>query len=157
MTSLDYEQEDLILEDNGCPGVHGARLHGPGTAYPFMVTRTGYEEAAVSPEHSPATSNLAPFNGVNFIAVAATASILPAGPAKNDVQRSSGEATQRAKSPLLSRAAHGFCTIPRAVCTCACIESPCACLYQIYLAFMAGCERDTDAIELARVGQRSLV
>ena len=29
------EEEDLILEDNGCPGVHGARLHGPGRAEPF--------------------------------------------------------------------------------------------------------------------------
>ena len=30
------EQEDqLILEDTGSPGVHGARLHGPGQPYPF--------------------------------------------------------------------------------------------------------------------------
>ena len=29
------EEEDLILEDNGCPGVQGARLHGPGQAEPF--------------------------------------------------------------------------------------------------------------------------
>ena len=35
LTSLGYEQEDLILEDNGCPGVQGARLHGPGGAQPF--------------------------------------------------------------------------------------------------------------------------
>ena len=34
-TSLDYELEDLILEDNGCPGVQGARLHGPGGVQPF--------------------------------------------------------------------------------------------------------------------------
>ena len=31
------EEEDLVLEDNGSPGVHGARLHGPGQAEPFSL------------------------------------------------------------------------------------------------------------------------
>ena len=30
------EREDLILEDNCCPGVSGLFLHDPGQAYPFM-------------------------------------------------------------------------------------------------------------------------
>ena len=42
-TTCEIEQEDLNLEDNGSPGVHGARLHGPGQPQPFMVTRTGLQ------------------------------------------------------------------------------------------------------------------
>ena len=54
----DFDEEELILEDNGCPGVHGARLHGPGRAEPYIVTRTGSKEAAVSPEQSPARAGV---------------------------------------------------------------------------------------------------
>ena len=35
-TTTDFDQEDLILEDNGSPGVSGLLLHGPGRAHPFM-------------------------------------------------------------------------------------------------------------------------
>ena len=47
-TTPDFEQEDLILEDNGSPGVSGLFLHGPGQPHPFMVTRRRDMEAAVS-------------------------------------------------------------------------------------------------------------
>ena len=127
------EQEDLILEDNGCPGVHGARLHGPGRAEPFMVTRTGSKEAAISPRQAPTMSRLAA-KGVNLATAAATASILLPGPAKSEVPEHNGEPEQRSSgagssgagssgavpgvpSPLLA------CAPSVCVCACACPSS----------------------------------
>ena len=146
-TSREFDQEDLILEDNGCPGVQGLFLHGPGRAEPFMVTRTGAKEAVVSPEQSPAVSRLAA-KSTNLATAAATASILFAGPAKSDVnehskleqrcsdaamQRSSdagssgaamqqgGDAVPCAPSSLLACATHACCLLSTSVvCTCAC-------------------------------------
>ena len=119
-TTSEFEQEDLILEDNGSPGVHGARLHGPGDAYPFMVTRTGPEEAAFSPRRAPAMSILAA-KSANLAAAAANASKLLAGPAESDVlehaepmQRSSGAAEQ----PRVRRACHLHAPRPRAPHSC---------------------------------------
>ena len=40
-TTSEFDQEDLVFEDNGSPGVHGARLHGPGEAYPFKKRSPG--------------------------------------------------------------------------------------------------------------------
>ena len=58
------EEEGLILEDNSCPGDLRTTRGDPGRAYPFMVTRTGCEESAVSPEQSPAWPSAA--SGVNL-------------------------------------------------------------------------------------------